>query len=146
MPSTQDPGSTVFFKLTVDGESLGTFNGCEGLAAVVEVEQYHEGGNNGHVWQLPTRVQHSNIRLTRPITEETVKVMTWISSISTGIKRPTAQIQALRADGSTVAQWGLLEVLPVSWTGPTLNPESPAVAVEILELAHHGFTSSGGGA
>jgi phage tail-like protein len=144
MSSTRDPGTTVFFKLSIDGQSLGTFNGCDGLAAHVEVQQYEEGGNNGHVWQLPTRVQHSTIRLTRPITEETAKVMTWISSISTGIKRPTATIQALRANGSVVAQWGLLDVLPVSWTGPTLNPDSPAVATEVLEITHHGFTSAGG--
>ena len=46
----------------------------------------------------------------------------------------------LRADGSEVARWGLIDVLPVSWSGPTLDPSSPAVATEVLELTHHGFT------
>lgn len=57
-----------------------------------------------------------------------------------GVKRPTAQIAALRADGSEVARWGLLDVLPVSWQGPSLDPASPAVATEVLEITHHGFT------
>jgi phage tail-like protein len=144
MTSTQDPATTVFFRLTIDGESLGNFNGCEGLAAQVDIEQREEGGNNGHVWSLPSRVRHSNVRLTRPITAETAKVMAWISSISTGVRRPTAQIEALRANGQVVARWGLLDVLPVSWTGPTLDPGSPAVATEVLEIAHHGFTGAGG--
>ncbi|MFC4330384.1 phage tail protein [Streptomyces andamanensis] len=138
--SRQDPGSTIWFTLSIDGESLGYFNGCEGLSSQVEVEHRQEGGNNGFVWQLPTRVTFSTIRLTRPLTADTTKVAKWISSVQTGIKRPTAHIAALRADGSVVARWGLLEVLPVSWTGPTLDPASPSVATEVLEIAHHGFT------
>jgi phage tail-like protein len=143
MPSDLDPGSTIFFTLSIDGEDLGYFNGCEGLASQVETEQYQEGGNNGFVWQLPSRVTFSTIRLTRPLTEDTAKVAKWISSVTTGISRPTGQISALRADGSLVASWGLLDVLPVSWTGPSLDPEKPAVATEVLEITHHGFTDVG---
>lgn len=144
MPASKDPGSTIFFRLTIDGRDLGLFHGCEGLASEVQVEQYQEGGNNGFVWQLPSRVSYSNIRLTRPLTPDTTKVAAWISSIATGIQRPTAQIAALRADGSVVARWGLVEVLPVRWQGPSLDPSNPAVATETLEVAHHGFTNSGG--
>lgn len=140
----QDPGSTIWFTLTIDGESLGYFNGCEGLASQVEVEQRQEGGNNGFVWQLPTRVRHSNVRLTRPVTADTAKVATWISSVATGIERADVQIDVLRADGSLIASWGLREAIPVNWTGPTLDPEQATVATEVLEIAHHGFTASGG--
>ncbi|HKE97848.1 MAG TPA: phage tail protein, partial [Actinomycetes bacterium] len=30
-------------------------------------------------------------------------------------------------------------VFPVRWQGPALNVDSPKVATESLELAHHGF-------
>ncbi|MEV7976482.1 phage tail protein [Streptomyces sp. NPDC086519] len=136
----QDPGTTVWFSLSIDGEDLGYFNGCEGLSSQVEIEQRQEGGNNGFVWQLPTRVSFSHIRLTRPLTPDTTKVAKWISSVQTGIERPTGQITALRADGSEVARWGLLDVLPVSWQGPSLDAGSPSIATEVLEIAHHGFT------
>jgi len=145
MSSGLDPGSTIFFTLSIDGDDLGFFNGCEGLGSRVEVEQYQEGGNNGFVWQLPSRVTFSNIRLTRPLTAETAKVAAWISSVTTGVSRPTAQISALRADGSLVASWGLIDVLPVSWQGPTLDPANPSVATEVLEIAHQGFTDAGTG-
>ncbi|MGW7423113.1 phage tail protein [Streptomyces sp. NPDC054813] len=136
----QDPGTTVWFSLSIDGEDLGYFNGCDGLSSQVEIEQRQEGGNNGFVWQLPTRVTFSHIRLTRPLTPDTSKVAKWISSVQTGIERPTGQITALRADGSEVARWGLLDVLPVSWQGPSLDAGNPSVATEVLEIAHHGFT------
>lgn len=71
-----------------------------------------------------------------------LKVAAWISSVTTGISRPTAQIAALRANGSEVARWGLIDVLPVSWQGPQLDPSGPAVATEVLEIAHHGFTDT----
>jgi hypothetical protein len=29
----------------------------------------------------------------------------------------------------------------VRWSGPQLSPDSPKVATETLELAHHGFLS-----
>jgi len=144
MTTTKDPGSTIYFKLTIDGQNLGLFNGCEGLSSEVQVEQREEGGNNGFVWQLPSRVTFSSIRLTRPLTPDTAKVAAWISSVATGIRRPTAQIAALRADGSLVAQWGLVDVMPIRWQGPTLDPSSPAVATETLEITHHGFTDAGG--
>lgn len=143
MPQELDPGSTIFFHLTIDGESLGSFNTCDGLSSSVEIHQHQEGGNNGFVWQLPSRVTFSNITLSRPLTADTSKVAAWVSSVTTGIHRPTAQIAALRADGSLVARWGLIDVLPVSWRGPAFNPESPAVATETLEITHHGFTDAG---
>lgn len=135
-----DPASAPFFRLTIDGASLGYFNKCEGLSAQVETEQLQEGGNNGFVWQFPTRVTFSTIRLTRPVTEDTVKVAKWISSITTGITRPTGAITALRADKSEIVTWGLIDVLPVSWQGPDFDPETSSVVSEVLEIAHHGFT------
>ncbi|CAM5566830.1 hypothetical protein SANTM175S_00282 [Streptomyces antimycoticus] len=52
-------------------------------------------------------------------------------------------IEARTGDGHKVAQWGLLEVVPVRWTGPSFNPESPKVAMETIEIAHHGYVMEG---
>lgn len=138
-----DPGSSLFFRLTIDGQDMGIFNGCEGLAVQVEIEEYAEGGNNGYVTRLPGRLKHSTLRLTRPLTPESSKVTSWISSIVTGVQRPTVEISALRADGSLVTQWGLLDALPSNWTGPTLDPASTNVATETLEIVFHGFINAG---
>lgn len=142
---TQDPAVSVCFEVKIDGDSLGAFNGCEGLGCEVVIEQREEGGNNGAVWQLPTRLKYPNIKLTRPVTKDTEKVTKWFSSVATGVSHKTASITAMTLDGKVVARWGLMDVVPVRWTGPSLNPDSPKVATETVEIAHHGFIPNGAG-
>ena len=145
MSPDEDPAVTVCFVVTLDDMNLGAFNSCEGLGAEVVLEQREEGGNNGFVWQLPTRIKYPNIKLTRPLGRGTEQVAAWFTSTltagarKTGAARTTGHITAKRGDGSVVATWGLLDVIPVRWTGPSLNPETPKAATETLEIAHHGF-------
>ena len=140
MPDRDDPAISVRFTVTVDGIELGSFNSCEGLGAEVVIEQREEGGNNTFVHQLPTRLKYPNVKLSRPLTSETEKVAAWFQAMTTGVKRKTGQIVAMRSDGTVVARWGLAGVVPVRWSGPSLNPDSPKVATETIEIAHHGFT------
>jgi phage tail-like protein len=93
------------------------------------------------VWQLPTRVKYPNIKLSRPLCRDTPKLMAWLSGMTTKVEPKTANIVAMTADRIPVASWGLLGVIPVRWTGPSLNLDSPKVATETLEIAHHGFTT-----
>jgi phage tail-like protein len=150
MAVTDDPAVTVRFIVTLDDMNLGAFNSCEGLGAEVVLEQREEGGNNGFVWQLPTRVKYPNIKLSRPLTKSTEQVAKWFSATLASrakrseTRRTTGYIQAMTGDGEVVATWGLLDVVPVRWTGPSLNPESPKVATETVEIAHHGFLHTAG--
>ncbi|BCJ56896.1 phage tail protein [Micromonospora endophytica] len=135
----------IAFVVKIDDQDLGAFNTCDGLGCEVVVEQREEGGNNGHVWQLPTRMKFSNVKLSRPITADSTKLMRWFAGMANGITRKTATIEARTLEGTVIARWGLLDVIPVKWSGPQLNPDSPKVAVETLELAHHGFFGPGSG-
>ena len=134
----------VSFAVELDEKSIGTFSSCEGLGLEVVMEQREEGGNNSMVWQLPTRMKYSNIKLTRPVGPESADLMQWLIHAVTDLKPQTARIAALSADGNTIAKWSLDRVLPVRWTGPSLNLDSPKVFTETLELAHHGFLPAGG--
>ena len=148
MPGTQEQqiGVAVCFVVKIDDENLGAFNSCDGLGCELIMEQREEGGHNTAVWQLPTRMKYSNIKLSRPVTEDSHKVLTWFTSMSSGVSRKTATIEARTLYGEVVARWGLLDVLPVRWTGPSLSPDAPKVATETLELTHHGFFGPGAGA
>lgn len=137
-----DPAVSVCFIVEVDDFSLGAFNSCEGLGCEVVMEQREEGGNNGYVWQLPSRLKFSNIKLTRPITKDTEKVTRWIASMTSGVTRKTGHISAMTVDGTVVARWSLMDVVPVRWQGPSLSVDSPKVATETLEIAHHGFLTA----
>ncbi|MBW4721121.1 phage tail protein [Saccharothrix obliqua] len=134
----------VCFVVRIDDESLGSFNSCDGLGVEFTVEQREEGGNNGMVWQLPTRIRYSNVKLSRPVTRDSAKVLAWIAGMAAGISRKTAVIEARTLGGTVIASWSLSGVVPVRWSGPQLSADSPKVATETLELAHHGFLTSAG--
>jgi len=137
-----DPGLSVCFAVTIDDNHLGTFNSCEGLGCEVVIEQREEGGNNGFIWQLPTRLKYTNVKFTRPLGADTAKVARWFASMTGTITRKTATIQVMSGDGKVVATWQLDGVVPVRWSGPSLNLDSPKVATETVEIAHHGFSNS----
>lgn len=132
---------TVCFAVSIDSSELGTFNSCEGLGIEMVMEQREEGGNNAMVWQLPTRIKFSNVKFSRPIGNDTGKLTDWFASMINGVKPQTAVIQAMTGDLRVVAEWSLIGVVPVRWTGPSLNFDSPKAAMETLEIAHHGILS-----
>jgi phage tail-like protein len=108
----------------------------------VVIEQREEGGNNAFVWQLPTRLKYTNVKFSRPLGADTAKVAKWFASMTGGVKRRTATIAVMSGDGKVVATWELDGVVPVRWSGPSLNLDSPKVATETVEIAHHGFRNS----
>lgn len=131
---------TTCWGVDVGGQDLGAFITCDGLGMELVMEQREEGGNNGFVWQLPTRIKYSNIKLSRPICQDTDKVVGWINRMIQQTQPVTATIRALTAENTAVAVWTLQGVIPIRWTGPSMSTDSPKVATETIELAHHGFT------
>ncbi|MQA25125.1 MAG: phage tail protein [Micromonosporaceae bacterium] len=139
MTATMEPAVTVCFKVRIDGHDLGAFTGCEGLGCEVAIEQRQEGGNNSYIHQLPGQIKYTNVKLTRALNRDTQKVASWFAELASGVTRTTAQIVAMTAEGTEVWEWKLRGVVPVRWQGPSLSTDSPKVAIETLELAHHGF-------
>jgi phage tail-like protein len=84
-------------------------------------------------------LKYPNVKLSRPLSGQTMKIARWFASMVNGVEPKTATICAMTADGTIVARWGLLGVVPVRWSGPTLNLDSPKVATETVEIAHHGI-------
>ena len=140
--ATVDPAMaavTVYFEVHVDGHDLGAFTGCDGLGVEVVIEQREEGGMNGFVHQLPGRIKYTNVKLTRPVTSDTARIALWFAQMDGIIRRTQAEIIVKNHDANTVFVWVLRDVIPVRWQGPSLSVDSPKVATETLELAHHGF-------
>jgi phage tail-like protein len=143
---SSDPGSTIFYTLSVDTLDIviGGFNTCEGFNVEAPAEQYEEGGNNSFTWHLPSRLNFSHIQLSRPIdgnSGDSGPIQLWLmTSQLTTFVRPGASLSALRPDGSEVCSWGLNECTPVSWQGPHFDSSNPGVAIETLEIAYHGFS------
>jgi phage tail-like protein len=134
----------VHYLVHLDEENLGDFSSCDGIGVEVVLESREEGGNNGFIWQFPTRLKYPNIKLTRPVSKQTAdKIVNWVVGAVSGFSRGTGHIEAKTADGQTVATYDLHDVIPVRWTGPSLNADQPKVLTETLEIAHSGFVKTG---
>jgi phage tail-like protein len=136
---TKDPAVGLYFSVTIDDLDLGAFSTCDGLSAEVQTEDREEGGENGFVHKLPVRVKYSNVKFTRPIGPDSGNITQWFAAMATGVKRKTAHIKALTPDRKPLVTWNLEGVIPVKWQGPSFSADSPKVAMETLEIAHHGF-------
>jgi phage tail-like protein len=142
------PGLALSFGVQIDNIDVATFTGCSGLDAHFEVLEWQEGGDNGTVARLPGRLSYSSVRLTRSVDSDSGALAAWFSQQGRQPARRTAVITLRSGNRDTVVStWTLAGAWPVRYSGPTLStgPEGEAVAVEILELAHQGFTVSGGG-
>ncbi len=137
MPET---GLSLRFQVTIDHQvELGNWTKCEGLSVEWEMQEYREGGLNEYVHRLPGRRKYQNIKLTRPLDQGSAKVAAWISKGEGPAAGHTAQIAILDSEGTSIADWDVIDVWPARWTGPNMDVNGKDVAIETLELAHNGF-------
>ncbi|MBH1939182.1 phage tail protein [Streptomyces sp. AV19] len=125
------------FDVTFDKISLTGFTRCEGLACVVEVEDYAEGGNN-HVNRLfPKRLKYPPLTLYRPYTPLSVEIMSFLKDAVDNNSGFTGQIRLSDASDKALIDIKLNGVMPVSWAVSVLDiNEELQVTTEKLEIAY----------
>lgn len=144
-----DPVVASRFIFIADDVLIGTFNEVSGLGAQIEVVPIPEGGQNEFVHQRPAGITWNNITLKRGVTDSE-GLYQWLKEASGDtyagnrdkFEYKSCVILALEPDGSITREWAIYEALPVRWTGPTFSADSSNVAVEELEIAHHGLHTS----
>jgi phage tail-like protein len=121
--------------------AAGEFQEVKGLGADLEVLPYAEGGVNNFVHQLPVRHSWSKITLKRGVVR-TPGLFFWYAAgltQSLGARRDGAII-LLTPAGIPAMAWAFRAGIAVKWMGPDLHSMQNAVAIEGLEIAHHGIT------
>ncbi len=140
-----DPAINVFYSVTIDGLiSLGTWTKVDGLAMEYQVTEYREGGVNGYMHKIIGPAKFTNLRLSRPVDMTSPMLMTWLMSNQIMIKPQTMAVTAMTAAGDSITTWSLVGVVPVKWTGPSLDIMSNAVSTETLEVAFQEISLLGG--
>lgn len=139
------PGTSIRYEIEIDDVSFSSFTAIEGLEFEVEVFEWNEGGNNGHVHRLPGRRKYKNVKLTRPVDRESQAISGWFSRLADRITPTTATVKLMDANAAEIARWDLRGVWPVKYTGPSLDSDNAAVMKESIEFSHDGFTYQGGG-
>jgi phage tail-like protein len=120
--------------------AAGGFQECRGLGGELEVMAYPEGGRNDYVHQLPVRHSWPRIQLRRGLLRDGV-LWRWYQAGLTGSlgARRDGAILALDEAGLPALAWVFRGGLAARWTGPEFNALQSAIALEGLEIAHHGI-------
>jgi len=137
--SRNDPFLAFRFEVRLDDLAVGGFSECTGLQIETEVQDHQEGGLNTYVWKFPTRTKQSNITLKRGIVD--LEMWRWYDDLVQGrVRFRNGSIIVYDLSGQTpVIEWQFRRALPVKWQGPDLNATQNNVAVETVELSHHGL-------
>lgn len=131
-------GLALHFEVVIDRFDLGSWSKCDGLTVEFGVLS-HSDGTADEYYLTPGRTSYSQITLTRPVTQESNAVIAWLTAQRRAPTKGTGAIVLKDASHETVMTWELFGVLPVKWSGPTLDVGATPVATETLVLAHEGF-------
>ena len=138
-----DPYLSFRFHVEIDSLTVGGFSSVSGLEHQMDPEEYEEGGNNRFTHRLPTRYTQPNVVLERGMTDSRA-LWEWLENAREGsIERRTVRIALQNTTGAETWLWELTGAYPVRWAAPEFQADQGAVAIETLELAHQGFTSTG---
>lgn len=135
-----DPLAGFRFAVIVDGLAQAMFMECNGLGAERHVDPVPQGGVNDYVYQLPGRISYPHVTLKRGIADD--KLWQWFCAglYDCKIERREVQIILYNTDRTVLRRWNLAQAFPSKWTGPDLKTDNNQVAVETLELVHHGLS------
>jgi phage tail-like protein len=136
---TPDPVGELRFRVTLDAhKEIGRFTECTGLSMEWDIQTYAEGGENRFEHKLRGRIKYPNVVLKRGITHEDA-LLKWFFQTKDPNDHGSITVELLGPDGKVVRTFAFRDAFPVKWTGPNFNAGSSSIAVETLELAHHGL-------
>jgi phage tail-like protein len=118
----------------------GAFQEVKGLGADLEVTAYPEGGTPDFVHQLPVRHSWTRLSLRRGLVRDP-GLWSWYQAglhQSLGARRDGA-IWLLDDAGIPAISWVFRGGVAAKWTGPEFSATQPGIAIEGLEIAHHGL-------
>ncbi len=119
----------------IAGLFIGGFSEVQGLDNSMSIESYLEGGLNDRVHRLPGRFDVANITLTKGV-GFTDDLWNWLEAWQKGeAMRKSVFILLANSMKIPLKIWSAERCLPVRFTGPVLNAQTSALAIEKLELA-----------
>ncbi len=140
-----DPEGNYIFALEIDGIEIAQFLECSGLKSNTEIFELQEGGMNHRVHKLPGQSRWDNIQLRYGVTND-ASLLQWRDEIlqdEFGEKsRRNGSIIIKNNSMEPVRRYNFLQAWPVTWEGPSLSANGSELAIEMIELAHHGITVS----
>jgi phage tail-like protein len=138
---SKDPYLSIRFAVELDGTIVAGFTEVTGLQVEIEVEEYREGGLNGHVHHFAGKTRYPARLILKHGFADSRALWDWQNKIMTGpIKHKNISIVLQDEAGTEKARWNVEKAYPVKWSGPDFRAHAAEIAMETLELVHDGFT------
>lgn len=130
------------FTVAIDGVERAAFLECKMPSLQVETFDLKEGGLVNYVHRLPVRVNAGSVTLKHGVTRDHALLKWYIDVLNGAIKDAMRKVTVTiyGVDHKMVERWIFDNAYPVKWSGPQLKSSEAALAIEELEIAHHGFT------
>lgn len=123
------------FVVDIDSVRAGAFTECTLPTIQWDIEKVIEGGQNTYIHQLPKGLKESTITLKRGLGLGG-EIYNWYQSSLTGtFLRKSVTIHLMDSLRKVMCSWTAAQAFPVKWTGPRLQADSRAIAIETLEIA-----------
>lgn len=135
----QDPYVAFNYIIEIGGVRAGGFSEVGGLDAEVQPIDYRNGDEDFVPRKLPGVKRYSNITLKRGILGD-LDVWAWVlEAIRGNVDRREGAIILRDEQRREVLRWRFVRGWACKYTGPTLQGDSNAVAIESIEIAHEGL-------
>jgi len=138
-----DPIAKFRFGVEIQGVVAGWFTECSELTLEREVTPYKEGGVNDYEHQLPGHVTYSGITLKRGMADNVLWGWFQKGLYDGQVELHNVSIILYDWDRAETKRWNLVDAYPVKWTGPDLEADSDAIAIETLEIGCGGGAAGG---
>lgn len=137
----EEPEGNFIFQLEIDGIAIANFLECSGIKTSTQVFELEEGGVNHRVHKLPGQSRWENMVLRYGVTSDTT-LLAWRQEVLKdqfqGRRNGAIIVKNLQME--EVRRYSFVNAWPVAYEGPSFQANGAELAVEMIELAHHGVT------
>lgn len=140
-PRVVDPEGNFIFKLEIAGKEVAQFKECSGLKSSTTPFELEEGGMNHTVHKLPGQSRWDNLVLRAGVTSNTY-LLEWRDTIlqDSFAERRNGSVVIMTLQREEVRRYNFTQAWPVAWEGPSFDAAGAELAIEMIEIAHHGLT------
>jgi len=143
MKNIADPEGNFLFALEIEGIQVANFLEVSGVKTATTVFEIEEGGLNQFVHKLPGQSRWENVVLRFGVTADAT-ILQWRDEVLQDefSARRNGAIVVKNLEGEEVRRYSFKNGWPVAWEGPAFNANNAELAVEMIEIAHHGIEVS----
>lgn len=131
------------FAVEIDGATIGAFTECDLPNFEIETEEVKEGGLNDVIHTLPGRGKPGHLTLKHGVMLND-QFMKWAYQVMINAfgaeKYKSVTVVMVNNNHKPIYRFEFDRAFPVKWQGPQFRAGDNAVAIESIELAHHGVT------